>query len=96
MLASRTLLVRRLSVGADDRVTNRTLGLAFHRACGVSSPGGEAVDEAAVLHVELVHVASLSWVAPTYRECNHALAIPQPALPLFFVHGNAVDSHYLR
>jgi hypothetical protein len=60
MLASGTLLVWRLPVGADDRITNRTLGLAFHCACGVSSPRREAVDEAAILHIKLAHACSSS------------------------------------
>lgn len=49
VLARWTLLVRDLLVGTHNGVANRTLCLALHCSCGISAPGGETVDQAAVL-----------------------------------------------
>jgi hypothetical protein len=49
VLARLASLGRKLFVGANDRVANRTLRLAFERTCDILAPGGEAIGDATIL-----------------------------------------------
>lgn len=49
ILARAATLVRQLLVAADDGVADGALRLALHRALDVAAPGGEAVDDRAIL-----------------------------------------------